>query len=243
MVITIEGTGTPEEEWLPYLESLKLPRLALDPPPAHAVVAAPHPDDEVLGVGGLIALLAAAGTRVDILAVTDGEASHPGGSVGPHDLATRRVAESVAALGGLGMRDNVRRLRLPDGGGETLEQPVAESLLLAPGTWLFAPWVGDGHPDHAAVGRGCLAAALRDGARLLAYPVWAWHWASPGDLRVPWARALQIDLPVGVRAAKARSMAEFITQTKPLGPEPANAPVLPPHVLARFARPWEVVFG
>ncbi len=239
----IEGRGTPEEEWLPYLESLAMPRLALDPRPAQAVVVAPHPDDEILGVGGLIALLAAAGTRVDVVSVTDGEASHPGGSVSPSDLARRRVAETVAALGVLGVCRTVRRLRLPDGGGNTLEQPVAEALRVVSGTWLFAPWSGDGHPDHAAVGRSCARVAQRDGARLFAYPVWAWHWASPGDLRVPWARALRIDLPARVQAAKSRATAEFVTQTKPLGPAAANAPVLPPHVLARFARPWEVVFG
>lgn len=37
----------------------------------------PHPDDEVLGFGGALALLAGQGARLRIVADTDGEASHP----------------------------------------------------------------------------------------------------------------------------------------------------------------------
>ena len=41
------------------------------------VVIAAHPDDEVLGVGGTMAVLAAGGAQLRLIAVTDGEASHP----------------------------------------------------------------------------------------------------------------------------------------------------------------------
>ena len=243
MAGVIEGAGTPEAMWRPFLISLGLPELALDPAPERAVVVAPHPDDEVLGVGGLLALLAAAGTRVEVLSVTDGEASHPGGSISPHALAVVRAAETIAALTALGLRADVRGLHLPDGGRETLERPVVDALRLAPGTWLLGPWSGDGHPDHEAVGRGCADVAERDGARLLAYPVWAWHWACPADPRVPWDRAVAVSLPPAVRASKAGAIAEFRTQIRPLGPDPADRPVLPPQVLERFTRPWEVLFS
>jgi LmbE family N-acetylglucosaminyl deacetylase len=149
----IEGAGTPEGMWRPFLISLGLPGLALDPAPERAVVVAPHPDDEVLGVGGLLALLAAAGTRVEALSVTDGEASHTGGSISPPALAAVRPAETIAALTALGLCADVRGLHQPDGGRETLERPVVEALRLEPGTWLLGPWSGDGHPDHEAVGR------------------------------------------------------------------------------------------
>ena len=229
MAGVIEGAGTPEEMWRPFLVSLGLPELALDPAPERAVVVAPHPDDEVLGVGGLLALL--------------GEASHPGGSISPHALAVVRAAETIAALTALGLRADVRGLHLPDGGRETLERPVVDALRLAPGTWLLGPWSGDGHPDHEAVGRGCADVAERDGARLLTYPVWAWHWACPADPRVPWDHAVGVTLPPAVRASKARAIAEFRTQIRPLGPDPADRPVLPPQVLERFTRPWEVLFS
>lgn len=241
MVTAIAGVGTCERQWRPFLERLAMPVLELSVPPARAVVVAPHPDDEVLAVGGLLALLARAGTRVEVVAVTDGEASHPGGSVPTADLARRRVAETRAALAALGLPAVVHRLGLPDGGAMALEQPVSDALQLDPSTWLLGPWQGEGHPDHEAVGRACVQAADRDGARLLAYPVWTWHWACPDDLRVPWRQALQVPLPAGVRAAKRRAVAAFASQLRPLGPLVTDAPVLPPHVLARFARPFEVV--
>lgn len=236
--MSITGRGTDEHVWSPHLD--RLPAMELQDAPSRVVVVAPHPDDEVLGVGGLLALLAELGTRVELVAVTDGEASNPGGSVSPQELSVLRRAETAAALDRLGVAARVRHLGLPDGGAADLERPVLAALRLQPGDWLLAPWSRDGHPDHEAVGRACESAAARDGARLLAFPVWAWHWGGPADL--PWDRAVRVDLPPHVRAAKAAGIAEFATQIAPLGPLPEDAPVLPPYVLARFARPCEVVF-
>ena len=41
------------------------------------LVLAPHPDDETLGAGGLLARLARDGVRCDVIVLTDGEGSHP----------------------------------------------------------------------------------------------------------------------------------------------------------------------
>ncbi len=237
------GDGTPEDAWRPWLATRAWPSWRSTGCRPRAVVVAPHPDDEVLGAGGLMALLAAAGTAVEVVAVTDGEASNPGGSVPPAALAALRVAETEAALAALGVVARVTRLGLPDGGAAALEDPVRDALHLAPGDWLLGTWSGDGHPDHEAVGRACAAAAARDGARLLAYPVWTWHWATPDDPRVPWGRARRVPLPAAVQQAKARAVQAFRTQVAPLGPRPEDAPVLPPHVLARFARTEEVVLA
>ena len=49
-------------------------------------------------------------------------------------------------------------------------------------------------------------------------------------------------LPSDVRRAKASAVRAFRSQLEPLGPDPADAPVLSGEVLARFARPFEVVF-
>lgn len=234
----IEGAGTAEDRWLPFLDRLAPPPLTL-PDGVPVLLVAPHPDDEVLACGGLLFALAAAGSPVRVIAVTDGEASNPGGSVPPGPLAARRAAETVAALRHLGV-PAPQRLGLPDGGAESLEEPVA--ALDADGV-LLAPWACDGHPDHEAVGRGCCRAAARSGAVLLEYPVWAWHWAAPGDPRVPWERARRVDLAPPARAAKQRAIAEFRSQVAPLGPLPQDAPVLPPAVLTRFARPYEVVLA
>jgi LmbE family N-acetylglucosaminyl deacetylase len=235
----VVAEGTPETDWREWPAMSSWPRLVLDPaePP---LVVAPHPDDEILGVAGLMATLG----RADLVAVTDGEASHPDSTVHTRaELAAIRRAETAEALSRLGLREPVvHRLGQPDGGID--EQAVAERLtaLLTPGRWCLATWRADGHPDHEAVGRAAATACAATGARLLEYPIWAWHWAVPGDPAVPWHRACRIDLTPDVMAAKAAAIAAFPSQIAALGPAEADAAILPPHVLARFTRPFEVVF-
>ncbi|MGH3833692.1 MAG: hypothetical protein ACRDRS_25195 [Pseudonocardiaceae bacterium] len=46
MVRLIEGLGTPESTWRAWSGLATLDTVELHPPPARAVVVAPHPDDE-----------------------------------------------------------------------------------------------------------------------------------------------------------------------------------------------------
>lgn len=236
----IEGQGTPEAEWRSWPDMAAWPELTLDPP-APPVVVAPHPDDEILGVAGLMHRLGAA----ELVAVTDGEASHPGSTVyTPARLGALRRTETADALDRLGLGAiPVHHLAQPDGGID--EDALAGSLtsLLSPGRWCLATWRGDGHPDHEAVGRAAARACAATGARLLEYPIWTWHWAEPGDDRVPWHRARRIPLSPATMAAKAAAIAAFPSQIAPLGPAEADAAIVPPHVVARFARAFEVVFA
>ena len=207
------------------------------------VVLAAHPDDEVLGVGGLVHELAGLGARLRFVWATDGEASHPG-SVSPtaRDLAAVRRAESAAALRSLGAAEAPRvRLGLPDGGLAANLADLVRRLraVVHRDDVVLAPWSGDGHPDHEA----CGVAAGRVARRLLEYPVWAWHWSRPEDPRVPWERAVRVLLPPPARAAKAAAVDCFASQVAPIGPGPADGPVLPARVLAHFARDHEVLLS
>jgi LmbE family N-acetylglucosaminyl deacetylase len=247
------GEGTPEDAWQQWPELAARPKLRVTSPPATAVVVAPHPDDEILGVGGLLSLLARAGTEIHIVAVTDGEASHPGSpTLTPHELAARRIRESMQAQEILGLSAaSVQRLRLPDGGvrqaeayAGTITAAVMHALARTADrgeAWCIAPWSGDGHPDHAAAGAAAITAAGVT-ARILAYPVWMWHWAEPEDARVPWWQARRIALPDDVRDAKRAAAAAFTTQVSPLSDDPADAAILPPNVLIRLTRDVEFVF-
>ncbi len=231
LVVGPEALGTPESEWLPIPA---LPRFSLDGI-SNAVIVAPHPDDEVLALGGTMKLLADRGCRVSILAVTDGEASHP--RVAPMRLAHVRAAEREAALRELRTpRTRVTRLHLPDG-GVTRETGLADWLepLLAGASHCFAPWELDGHPDHDACGRAAALACHRTGTLLVRYPVWAWHWTTPATF--PWQTAERIELDPETLAAKHAAIAEYRSQIAPL----AGETILPPPVLARFLRPFEVV--
>ena len=231
----IDLPGTAEETWKTWAGLSQLP--AADPLGwPSAVIVAAHPDDEVLGVGGTMAMLAAAGARLRLIAVTDGEASHP--EADSEAMTRVRTAESVAARRVLRVRDiEVIRLRLPDTGLSDREDELTARLrgLCAGFAVCLAPWEGDAHADHEAAGR----AARRATGRVLSYPIWMWHWAEPADRRVPWPRACQVLLPADVAALKADAIQAFASQlTDRTG---ATGPVLPPGIVAHFTRPHEVL--
>ncbi len=238
--------ATPERAWAEWLPGRSWRVWAPDPAWREVVVCAAHPDDEVLGVGGTIALLASAGVRVHLVAVTDGDASHPGSAVlPPAALARARVAESGRALAALGAGDaRTTRLGLPDGTLAAHEPELTGALVAAfdGADAVLTTWTGDGHPDHDAVGRAAVAAGARRGLPVWQYPVWTWHWAAPDDPRVPWDGAHRVALPPAVRAAKQVAIDCFTTQIAPLGPDPADAVVLPPEFLAHFTRSHEVLW-
>ncbi|MQA32367.1 PIG-L deacetylase family protein [Modestobacter roseus] len=241
----IAAPGTDEVTWAAWLPAQDWPRWVPDPAWTRVAVCAAHPDDEVLGAGGVLALLAGAGIALHLVAATDGEGSHPGSAVlSAAELATRRVAETRDALAELGVAATTTRLALPDSGLAAREPELTAALAAAVegADAVLAPWTGDAHPDHEAVGRAAVAAGRALGVPVWQYPVWTWHWATPDDARVPWHAAHRVDLPEGVRAAKRAAVARFTTQVRPLGPDPADRVVLPPEVLAHFDRDCEVLF-
>ncbi|WP_320775672.1 PIG-L family deacetylase [Streptomyces sp. CRN 30] len=242
----IQAPGTDEARWRAWDGWARMPPFAL-PEAGRAVVVAAHPDDEVLGVGGTLALLAETGLEVTVVSVSDGEASHPGSTrVTPGRLAGIRARELRAALDELGLRDTeVVRLRLPDTEVAGQEDSLAARLTdLLPGAALcLAPWTGDVHGDHEAAGRAARTAARAASVPCRFYPVWTWHWAEPGDPCVPWDRAARIALPPAVQARKRAAVDRFVSQIHPLGPEEGDAAVLPPAELAHHLRAFEVVFA
>lgn len=227
----LRGAGTPEQAWAAAgLDSLPRRR---PPRAARVVVVAPHPDDEILGPGGTAALAQGDGATVHLVAVTDGEGSHPGRG---DQLRACRPAESAAAATALGLRyASEHRLGLPDGAVTAEAVRAGLGPLVGAGDLVLAPWALDGHPDHDAVGAAAGQVAAAAGATLWSYLVWAWHWARPDGDDFPWAVATRIDLGPDVAARKADAAACFASQLE--GPEP----ILPDHVLRRLLRGFEVV--
>ncbi|CAN5920710.1 PIG-L family deacetylase [soil metagenome] len=244
---TIEGVGTTEAEWLGWPRLSQLPALTASemvPRGARAVVVAPHPDDEILAVGGLLAHLARNGTPVLIVAVTDGTASHVGSTEWPKErLVRERPQESRTALHRLGIDTEPVRLGLPDGQIEAYRDVLAERLapLLTADDVIFTTWRRDGHPDHEATGDACAMASLHSGARLIEVPVWAWHWANPSDSRLPWCRARRVVLDADAASRKRNAVQAFTSQLLP-DPSTGAGPILRSTTVARASRPFEVVF-
>ncbi|MGI4936436.1 MAG: PIG-L deacetylase family protein, partial [Janthinobacterium lividum] len=244
----IEGAGTTELAWQnwPGLHTLPLVQAAqLVPEGCRAWVIAPHPDDEILGCGGLIRSLVALGRAVTVLAVTDGTASHPGSALWtPEQLGQIRASESLQALEELGTPD-VALFRLGFDDGQLMAQArrLQEVLerRLAPRDVVFATWQLDGHPDHEAVGAAALAAAAKTGATVIQVPVWMWHWARPGDPRVPWPNAVRLQLDLPGHAAKQRAAACFRSQLQS-DPTTGNDAIVGPGALERLMRREEVFF-
>ncbi|MEU8895772.1 PIG-L family deacetylase [Nocardia sp. NPDC048505] len=211
-------------------------------------VVAAHPDDEVLGAGGLIATARALGIAVRVVVATDGEGSHPGSPTWtPERLAALRVEESRCAAAELGVEPPIR-LGIADGRVAESEAEVAEKLsaLLADqaaGSWCAATWRHDGHPDHEAVGRAAATATARLEVPLLEYPIWMWHWATPDHPRLAHLEPVSLRLTEHAQAAKARAIARFPSQTRSLSAAPEDAAILPEHILRRFTGPTETYFS
>jgi LmbE family N-acetylglucosaminyl deacetylase len=115
------------------------------------LLLAPHPDDETLGAGGLIAQARAAGATVSVVLLTAGEAEP--GAAGDPGLGPARLAECRAALEILGGAV----LLLLDGRDGLLAQdrrrllaPLAGVLAQAAPDLVLAPSPGEAHDDHRA---------------------------------------------------------------------------------------------
>ncbi|VFR16829.1 LmbE-like protein [plant metagenome] len=242
----IEGAGTSVEQWQAW-EAAHPPAAVetevLVPQGHRAVVVAPHPDDEILGTGGMLMQLSRAGRDILLVAATDGEASHPGSARWPTaKLADTRAQESAAALAVLGVKAATLRLGLPDGGLASREASLRACLMrcLEAGDVVFAPWRLDGHPDHEAVTRAAFSAARVKGASVVEVPIWGWHWCTPGDPRLPWDDARAIRLTPGQLEAKRLAIQQFRSQIEP-DASTGRPPILPSHVIARQLRNIEVI--
>jgi len=119
------------------------------------LVVAPHHDDEVLGCGGLLAQLAAAGARVRVLFLSDGAAGVGGGEAA-RAYAARRREESTSALAALGIEDEdgASYLELPDGALahhlEDLSAALRDALIDFGADLLLVPSPLEATADHRA---------------------------------------------------------------------------------------------
>lgn len=215
-------------------------------PAGHRVVViAPHPDDEVIGCGGLLAAAAERNNPMALIAVTDGEACYPPSLYcSRQQLASIRRAESMEALHRLGVAPTaVSRLGLPDGEVHKHTQVLARQLhrLLRPGDIVVTTWRHDGHSDHDTVGRVAAEAADARAAKLIEVPIWAWHRPASEQLHIRSVHAQRLALTTRWEVRKEYALAAYASQVRPPAPLP-RAPALPRQLLASWLRDWEAVF-
>lgn len=159
------------------------------PAPDRLTVVSPHPDDETLGCGALIARIRRAGRPVRVIVATDGRHSTTSGVLPPERLAAVRSGELRAACGALGVpaRD-VIELGFVDGTLRAERPALTERLAELFAEWtpdlLLVPCSRDVHLDHEELHRAAVraAAALDPPPTVLAYPIWSWAapWSGAG---------------------------------------------------------------
>ena len=130
---------------------------------------APHPDDEVLGCGGLLTAWAEAGARVHTVILTCGQQGADPAEAGfDAELPARRRQESIAAAAVLGTAEPLflefedRALRCDHALVAALSQAIAQHQPQA----LLLPSLSEPHPDHQATALAGLAAASQAGPSL-----------------------------------------------------------------------------
>jgi LmbE family N-acetylglucosaminyl deacetylase len=220
--------GTAERQWDQALHDAS----EWSPPSQPLLVVSPHPDDEVLGAGGLMRSHALAGRGVIVLSVTNGEAAYPDWTE-LHRIRRRELHDALYVLGA-GTIDTIR-LGIPDGHVKDHRLELVEVLcrLIARRPVLVAPYEFDGHPDHDATGAVCCDVAGTHRLTLVRYPIWTWHHATPASFaHCDWGRFL---LDEATQRAKSQAIKCFTSQLRPWG----RPPIVPNHVLPYFERPYE----
>jgi LmbE family N-acetylglucosaminyl deacetylase len=210
---------------------------------------APHPDDETLGCGGTLALLARRHPSVHVLFITDGAASHPGHPiVSPQALAATRLEEARRATQLLGIhRQNVSFMGEQDGSlghiaeahRRELTRRMAGALAAIRPDAILLPGRSDGSCEHeAAFALVRDAVELSGGSpRILEFPIWSW-WNSlrlAGTL-IARARIWRVDVR-SVHEAKAAALACYVSQTKAIPPD--TDPALPEGFALMFLGRYE----
>ena len=188
-------------------------------PDRHILIVAPHPDDEIIGCGGLIAHLVKENKAPHVVIMTGGEGSHHGccdTSSGDIVAARRRLTRNAAAIVGLPI-ENIHELNYPDGGisMNNTETDRLKALIdeLQPDTILVPHW-GEGWSDHIQTAEIVKKIAPHS-AKLWMYCVWVWYYNVWRDL--DWKNAAQLCMTPAEHRIKLDAMDAYIRPLAPCG--------------------------
>jgi LmbE family N-acetylglucosaminyl deacetylase len=211
------------------------------------LILAPHPDDESLGCGGLIARCVSVGRTPLVVILTDGAGSHNSPAYPADRLRELRAQEALSAVTSLGLPP--QRLKFlgerdtaAPHSGPAFDAVVGKLLAMVRQetscTAILAPWLHDPHCDHEAASLVAGAVAETAKIRHLAYPVWGWTLDTdtvvPGSPGLGWRLHIDTVRPVKQKAIHAhRSQYGGLITDDPAGFH------LPQALLAAFDSPYE----
>ena len=215
------------------------------------VVVAPHPDDESLACGGLIADACRQGLKGKVIIVSDGVGSHPNSKAYPSDrLRSLREEEAKRAGAELGLKPaDMLFLGLPDRfvpfEGEEARRAIGAIVdcvrELGAGS-IFVSWRHDPHCDHEASYRIAREAQWRVGKlKLFEYVVWG-HALPPWTEIDPMLSGFKIGLDAEALERKRRAIAAHRSQTSDLIDDDPDGFRFTEEGLARFDLSCEFFF-
>ena len=146
-----------ETDFIPYQAVAHLPA-------RHALVLAPHPDDEVFGCGGAILAHVQHGIPVSVIILTDGSL---------YGDAAVRMAESRSAATLLGCGEP-EFWAYPDRGlchDQDLVGRLVQKIVATGADLVYAPSPWEVHPDHRQTASAAAQAVLDTGVRIAYYEV------------------------------------------------------------------------
>jgi len=145
------------------------------PEKSSIVVLAPHPDDDIFGVGGLIGSLSKKMCSIHIVYLCSGESGTVSGA-SDTNLSETRKKEAIAALVLLHGDTTIEFLNQPDGSLQVSAKIIEKLSSIFKNhkpDYIIAPWFGDNHEDHQTtfqIMRKSLLGISPD--KILLYEVW-----------------------------------------------------------------------
>lgn len=195
----------------------------------HPIIIAPHPDDEVLGCGGLIARFIDRGIFPHVIIMTRGEASHCGCcNTSSEDIIKARRQLVFQASHILGLPEtHIHCLNYADGGispENTVETDRLRKILdELPYDAVFVPHWGEGWSDHLQTAE-IAKSLIRKHAELYEYCVWMWYYNVWG---LDWNKACQLSMTGKEHALKKKAVDTYVLPKAPCGtPWSGNLPNL-----------------
>ncbi|MFT7540694.1 MAG: LmbE family N-acetylglucosaminyl deacetylase [Gammaproteobacteria bacterium] len=157
-----------------------LPQQLDGPTPGRVLILAPHPDDDVIGMGGSAALHVEQGDDVHVIVVYSGLSGDPEQRWDPSEYGPMRQREARAGGAHLGL-SSYEFWDYPEGHSpapyEVLKAAVhlGECIQkLAPDV-VYCPWIGEHHLDHHVLARvtRLALARIKFAGTAWGYEVWS----------------------------------------------------------------------
>ena len=149
-----------------------------------SIVFAPHPDDETIGLGGIIQKIIENNKNVTVVFITNGEASEA--SVNKNEISKKRIELSNEVLRQLNVplkniiRLNISDGKIPEDGSIEFDKCVEEItkiLIDIQPEMIFTTHISDFWPfDHVNTSKIVLKSIKNSNLKLKLYYYWVWTW-------------------------------------------------------------------